>query len=476
MAGPGQGADRTLSREDMRALKGLMTGVIFMQLLTPLLQTGTAVILPAMGEHYACSATELGLVSTVYCMALAIFNLSMGRAGDKWGRRRVCLFSMVVLVPTALLTAFMPNIQAVIGLRFLQGMGTAAFSTSSLAMLMAMAPVSSRGRIIGTTSTATYLGLALGPVFAGFINDLFGWTYYFYVMSAWAAVCFVIMAHFVKREWREEADRPYDWGGLLLFAAGMILLVQGFVGPMDDGARVFPVAGGFIATLVFLVHEYRLKSIPPLLDVRVLVHNRLFILSNIASFSLYASLFSFTFFFSLYLQYAKGFDSSTAGLVIFVQPLTQMLFTWPSGWISDKLGATPVALAGNVLALASLSLALFLDAASPAWQIFAILFLNGLGMGFFVIPNTVLIMTSVDPAHLSQASGAVGTVRTGGMVMSMVIATLIVRLFMGDAPMAAQASDKLVSAMHGSFLVFAVLCAASCLCSVARFTGQKRAS
>lgn len=468
--------NQPFTKEDSRALKGLMAGVISMHLLTPLLQTGTAVLLPAMGRHFACSGTELGLVSTVYCMALAIFHLSMGRAGDKWGRRKICLFGVVLLVPTVLLTAFMPNIQGVIGLRFLQGMGCAAFATSSLAMLMSMAPATSRGRIIGITSTATYLGLAAGPVFAGVINDLFGWTHYFYVLSAWAAVCFGIMVHFVKREWRDEVDRPYDWWGLVLFAAGMILIVQGFVGPMADEARVWPVAGGAAASLLFVVHEYRLKAIPPLLDVRVLVHNRLFVLSNIASFTIYASLFSVTFFFSLYLQYAKGLDSSTAGLVLFALPLSQMLVTWPSGWLSDKLGPTPVALAGNLLALASLALALFLDATSPDWLVFAVLLLNGVGLGLFAPPNTVLIMTSVDQAHLSQASGAVGTVRTAGMVLSMVLATLSVRLFMDDAPMSAEASDSLVSAMHGSFLVFAILCAASCLCSVARFTGRQKAA
>ena len=464
----------TLSPEEKRTLKGLVAAVICMQLITPFLQTGTAVILPAMGEHFRCSATDLGLVSTVYCMALAIFNLAMGRAGDKWGRHKTCMFSMVMLAPTSVFITLVPNIDSVIAMRFFQGMGTAAFSTSSLAMLMAVTPPDVKGRILGTTSTAVYVGLAAGPLLSGWINALLGWKYFFYVISLWSVVCFAIMFVLVKQEWYESREKPYDWMGLLLFAAGMVFSVQGFVGPMDDAYRIWLILAGLLVGMLFCVYEYRLKKTIPLLDLRVLIHNRIFVLSNLASFSLYASLFSLTFFLSLYLQYVKGLDSAAAGTVVFLQPVAQILLTWPSGWLTDRFGSAPVALVGNVLAVVSVVMAIFLGADTSMWTISLILILNGLGNAVFVTPNTVMIMTSVDPAHLSQASGLVGTVRTGGMVVSMVTATLTLRLFMGEAPMSAERVPQLIEAMQASFVIFTVICVASLVCSIVRYRDLRK--
>lgn len=463
-----------LTPEDRRTLKGLVAAVMCMQLITPFLQSGTAVILPAMGEHFQCSATSLGLVSTVYCMALAIFNLAMGRAGDKWGRHKVCMLSMVILAPTSILIALVPDINSVIALRFFQGVGTAAFCTSSLAMLMAITPAAVKGRILGTTSTATYVGLAAGPLLSGWINTLFGWTYFFYIIASWSVICFIIMAVLVRREWYERREMSYDWTGLFLFAVSMITSVQGFVGPMPDSARPVCIVAGILVGLAFCVYEYRLKKTIPLLDIKVLIHNRIFILSNLASFSLYASLFSLTFFLSLYLQYVKGLDSAAAGTVVFIQPVTQILLTLPSGWLTDRVGAAPVALVGNVMAALSLAIAIFLGPSSPMLVIFLILVLNGLGNAFFVTPNTVMIMSSVDPAHLSQASGLVGTVRTAGMVVSMVTATLTLRVFVGEAVMSTDSVLQLVEAMQASFIIFSALSVVSLLLSIVRYRDLKK--
>ncbi len=458
----------TLRPRDRQLIRSLLTAVMAMQLMTPFLQSGVAVLLPALGEHFHCSAASLGLVSTVYCMALAVFSLATGRAGDKWGRRRVCLCSMLLLTPVSFIISFCPNIESVIVMRFFQGIGTSGFFTCAQTMLMACAPAHLRARLLGLSSTAVYIGVSLGPLAGGWINALWGWQVFFRIVGLWALLCFGIMLFLVKREWHEGRHRPYDWAGLALLSLGMAGAVLGMVGPMEAPWRLLSLAAGAVLLWRFGRHEWGLTDTVPLLDVRVLFHNRLFVLSNLASFALYASLFSLTFFLSLYLQYARGMNSAEAGAVVFVQSLVQVLFTLPGSWLSDRAGAMPTALAGNLLAAVSLVLLLFLAQDSPWWLLYLILCLNGVGMALFVTPNTVLIMTSVDKSHMSQASGAVGTVRTAGMMSSMVIATFALRLCMGDAPMGAETLPEFMDALHLSFAVFLGRNVASLLCSVLR--------
>ena len=310
-----------MSREERRTLHGVVISVIAGQLLAPFMHSGVAVMLPSIGRELHASGAQLGLVGTVYCLALAIFHLVMGRAGDKWGRKRVCLCGMLLLTSAVTATVFCPGIETVIGLRFLQGMGTATVNTCALTMMVACSPPNLRGRIFGLTMTSVYLGLAVGPVVGGYMDTTFGWRSLFGVLGGVGAFSCIVMSVFVRREWKEKPEAPYDWAGLCLFAGGMTAFVMGTVGPVPPAVAPFCAGAGLLGIVLFGMHQTRLTSTEPLLDVKHLLHNRVFVLSNIASLAMFSSLFAITFFFSLYLQYVKGYSARDAGFVLFAEPL-----------------------------------------------------------------------------------------------------------------------------------------------------------
>ena len=457
-----------MSREERRTLHGVVISVIAGQLLAPFMHSGVAVMLPSIARELHASGAQLGLVGTVYCLALAIFHLVMGRAGDQWGRKRVCLCGMLLLTSAVTATVFCPGIETVIGLRFLQGMGTATVNTCALTMMVACSPPNLRGRIFGLTMTSVYLGLAVGPVVGGYMDTTFGWRSLFGVLGGVGAFSCIVMSVFVRREWKEKPEAPYDWTGLCLFAGGMTAFVMGTVGPVPPAVAPFCAGAGLLGIVLFGMHQTRLTSTEPLLDVKHLLHNRVFVLSNIASLAMFSSLFAITFFFSLYLQYVKGYSARDAGFVLFAEPLAQLAFTAIAGVMADKHGAERIALIGAGVGAVSLGLGTFLDAGSALWQLYLILCLNGLSIALFSAPNTVVIMGSVAPQHMSQASGLVGTVRTMGMLCSMMIATGLVRWHIGDAPISSGNIPDLLAAMHQAFFMFAAMCTISILCSVGR--------
>lgn len=391
-----------MSREERRTLHGVVISVIAGQLLAPFMHSGVAVMLPSIGRELHASGAQLGLVGTVYCLALAIFHLVMGRAGDKWGRKRVCLCGMLLLTSAVTATVFCPGIETVIGLRFLQGMGTATVNTCALTMMVACSPPNLRGRIFGLTMTSVYLGLAVGPVVGGYMDTTFGWRSLFGVLGGVGAFSCIVMSVFVRREWKEKPEAPYDWTGLCLFAGGMTAFVMGTVGPVPPAVAPFCAGAGLL------------------------------------------------------------------GIVLFAEPLAQLAFTAIAGVMADKHGAERIALIGAGVGAVSLGLGTFLDAGSALWQLYLILCLNGLSIALFSAPNTVVIMGSVAPQHMSQASGLVGTVRTMGMLGSMMIATGLVRWHIGDAPISSGNIPDLLAAMHQAFFMFAAMCTISILCSVGR--------
>ncbi|HXV20863.1 MAG TPA: MFS transporter, partial [Desulfuromonadales bacterium] len=104
--------------------------------LMPFMMSAVGVALPAIGREFAASALQLGLVETVYVLSASIFLLSMGRLGDIHGRRRIFQYGIVIFTIGGGAVSQAWSIEALIGLRFLQGMGGSMVMATTLAMVV----------------------------------------------------------------------------------------------------------------------------------------------------------------------------------------------------------------------------------------------------------------------------------------------------------------------------------------------------
>ena len=181
---------------------------------------------------------------------------------------------------------------------------------------------------------------------------------------------------------------------------------------------------------LFLWEERR--SHHPILDVAFLVKNKAFALSTLASFINYSSIFGVTFYFSLYLQGVHGLTLLETGLLLSAQPAVQVYISPLGGRMADRHGADIIATIGIAVCGVGLLLASSLDGASSLWVVTLVQLVIGSGIALFASPNTSAIMTSVDEAHMGQASGLVGTARTLGTLSSMVIISLTMNAYLCD--------------------------------------------
>ena len=98
--------------------------------------------------------------------------------------------------------------------------------------------------------------------------------------------------------------------------------------------------------------------------------------------------------------------------------------------MADRHGADIIATIGIAVCGVGLLLASSLDGASSLWVVTLVQLVIGSGIALFASPNTSAIMTSVDEAHMGQASGLVGTARTLGTLSSMVIISLTMNAYL----------------------------------------------
>jgi hypothetical protein len=104
------------------------------------------------------------------------------------------------------------------------------------------------------------------------------------------------------------------------------------------------------------------------------------------------------------------------------------------------------------------------------WIACIILYLIVLGFGYalFSSPNMNAIMSSVGKSYLGLASGSAATMRVLGQMFSMGLATLIISIIMGRAPITEAIFPKLLLSIRTTLIIFSLLCVAGIFASLSR--------
>ena len=155
-------------------------------------------------------------------------------------------------------------------------------------------------------------------------------------------------------------------------------------------------------------------------------------------------------------------------MILIIRPLIMAACSPAAGRISDRIEPRVIASAGMGLSAAGLGVFAFLSPNSSLSFLGFGLVLLGLGFGLFASPNTNAIMGSVKRRHFGVAAAALGTMRLTGQMLSLGITTTILSVFMGRVPVSAGNLDLLLRSVRTAFAVFAVLCVAGMVASLAR--------
>ncbi|MBR6927596.1 MAG: MFS transporter, partial [Methanobrevibacter sp.] len=184
----------------------------------------------------------------------------------------------------------------------------------------------------------------------------------------------------------------------------------------------------------------------------------------------YLATFAVTTILNYHLQYIKGYDSQTAGIILLAAPLCQVVLAPIAGRLSVKYVPQILAAIGMGLGTVSLALFSFLNESTSLEFLIGAMIIYGIGFGLFSPPNTNVIMSSVPPKDTSVASAAVATMRTVGQAMSLGILTLVFAFVMGNVAIVSDVYPLLISSCQ----ITCIICVGLCLASVfASFVGIK---
>ena len=291
-----------------------------------------------------------------------------------------------------------------------------------------------------------------------------GWRSLFYAMIPLGIVILGLTCWKVKNEWAECRGERFDWKGSLLFSIVLVMIIYGF-SILPGLAGIILVFLGIVGFSGFLIFELRVDS--PVLNVR-LFKNRTFALSSLAALINFSATFAVVFLLSLYLQYIKGLDPQSAGLILVAQPVVMAIFTPIAGRLSDRFEPWKLASLGMALSMFGLFLFSLITAETGIAVVSTGLAILGLGFGLFASPNTSAIMGSVERKFYGVASAMVSTMRLLGQMFSMGLALMVFALFIGNAQITPVQYPALLDSIRTVFVVCTILCFAGIFASLAR--------
>ncbi len=451
--------------EEKTSKKTVLFVATFAAFLTPFLGSAVNLALPSIGKDLDATAIGLGWVISSFILSSAIFLLPFGRLADIIGRKKVFSTGILLFTISTFLIIFSQSITYLIVLRIFQGLASAMIFGTSLAIITSVYQPGERGKAMGINITAVYLGLSLGPVIGGLLTQYFGWRSIFAFLVPFGIVSLVLIKRKIKTEWAESSGENFDWKGSVIYGIALASFMYGFSRLPSTPGWIF-LAAGLITAIIFILFEKKINN--PVFDIRLILRNRVFAFSGVAALINYSATSAIGFFISLYLQYLKGFDARTAGLIMISQPIAMTLLSPIAGRLSDRKNPGVIASAGMGITAAGLILLCFFRETTPTYAVVLLLILMGIGFGLFSSPNSNAIMSSVEKRHLGVASGVVGTMRMVGQMMSMGIAMMLISLYIGKQPISPATYPGLIAAMRTGFLIFSVLSVFGIFASLAR--------
>ncbi len=399
------------------------------------------VALPTLATSVHATNSQLQWIVDAYVLVFAGLLLPAGALGDRYGRKRLMLVSLLLFGGSSALAAFTTDPGQLIAARAVMGVGAAILMPISMALLPVLFGEAERGKAIAFATMGMGLGIPLGPLVGGYLLAHFWWGSIFLINVPVVAVALVAVALLVP-ESRDPAARPVDLLGGVLSTIGLVTLVYGIIEAPGRGWRDGVVLGSTGAGVVFLTGFvlWQRRAPYPMIDLNLFRTAR-FLWGSVAATLASFALFGLLFVVPQYLQLVRGNDAFGAGARLL--PLMGGLIVAAS--VGDRMVRAvgtkiPVALGLAVIA-AGLGWGATSTTSTGYGMTAAWLTVTGLGTGLALAPAMDAVIGTLPREAAGSGTALTQTLRQVGAALGVaILGSVLASAYAEQAPAAGRES------------------------------------
>jgi EmrB/QacA subfamily drug resistance transporter len=398
------------------AIRQIMLGVMLAMLLGAMDQTIVAPALPTIGREFG-DLERLPWVVTAYLLSATAVTPLYGKLSDIHGRRAMLLVSVSIFLLGSILCALSTSLPALIGSRFVQGLGGGGLIALPQTIVGDMVSPRDRPRYQAYLAAVFMTSSIVGPVVGGLFAEHLHWSLIFWINLPLGALALAMMWNQLRRLPQNHRPHRLDViGAVLMIVASTALLLA-----LSWGGQAYPWSSvEIIGLLLGSVAAFGLFTIrlltaeEPFIPLSVLL-NPVVAAGVAASFFAVGAMVGLSIYVPIYFEAVRGLSASNSGLFL----MALMSGTVVGAIISGKyMGMSPhykrapmVGLAVSFLASAALA---FWGNSVNLFGFEVLLALVGIGLGTQFPVTTVGVQNAVLAHELGTATANLNFFRSLG--------------------------------------------------------------
>ena len=412
----------------------IVAGVMGATLLQVLDATIVNVALPTIQGNMGANFDEGAWIVTGYIIAAVIVIPLTPWLQQLFGRRQYYVAAIVGFTITSALCGLSTSLDELVFFRVLQGLCGGGLISTGQAIMRDTFPAKQLGLSQALTSIGAIIGPSIGPTLGGVLTDQLSWNWIFYINIIPGIVAALLCASLLRNPAR--GGKPsVDGVGLGLMALGLGSLQY----VLDEGERydwfgdsnIVATTGVAIASLAaFVWWELRMVR-NPIVDLRILLHNRTVSAGCLLAMVLAFSLFGGVILTPQFQQSLLNFSATLSGLSILTRALGIMVMTPVTLMLMSRLHAKPRWLLGigyTIVAIANVNTAQVLTTNSVFGTFVFPLVFGGLGFGMLFVPLSVAVLSAVRGADTQKATSLLSLCQQlGGSISTACLVTMLDR-------------------------------------------------
>ncbi|GIN98424.1 MFS transporter [Siminovitchia terrae] len=389
------------------------------------------IALPDMISTFNTNISDVSWVTNGYNLSFAIFLLTASRIADKYGRKKVFLFGIILFVVSSVLCGLSTDLNYLILFRVIQGLGAAIIVPVSIPIALEIFSKDQRGKIIGIWGAFSALASASGPVLGGVLVNYLGWEYIFYVNVPLGILATILVIIYLKESYGDNKNIKLDITGTILFTLFISSLTYALIKGNDYGwlsaSIIVLLSISLISIIIFLIREKRVNN--PMIPLKIF-KDRYFSMGNVTLFLIGVILNSILFIFAFYLTKLVGYTVLKSGLILSTLALATMVFSALSGPIVQKRGSLVISFIGLFILSVTSFIMTYLEFDSAIKYIILLLIACGVGVGLCLAPVMSSIVERGGQDYLGLVSGISNVGRTLGSIVGIAITVCILNISM----------------------------------------------
>jgi DHA2 family multidrug resistance protein len=387
----------------------------------------TNVALPHMQGSLSTSVEETSWVITSYLAANAIVIPATAWLTGALGRRRLFLICTIIFTISSFLSGIAPNLEFLIAMRILQGLGGGPVVPMAQATMWEIFPLRQRGLAMAVWGIGIMMAPILGPTLGGWVCDNWSWRWIFYVNLPIGVLGFFMASAFLFDSPYLRRPASVDWPGLVLMVVGFgclqLTLDLGEREDWFDSPRIVALAvTAGAAILGFVIRELTARE--PILSLAVF-RDRNFAAGAAVMATVGFGFYSSTVLLALYTQKLMGYDAWTSGMVLAPGGIGNMAALLISGRLVQRVDQRLLLGFGCALNAIAFFLMTNVTLGMDYWALALPRFVQGFGQGFVFVPLQTLALATIRMERLSNATAAFNVVRNFGGSAGIAVATTL---------------------------------------------------